>query len=608
MEIAIPLLALGGMYVISNQENKENLMTYENTKNQNNKNRHRDGFVNMGKQKQNQQLPNTDIPPDNYPVMNNTQLLDNVSEYSGTNIATDKYLNQNAYQIAEQMNVSVGNNIQDIYSLTGDYISKTDFIHNNMVPFTGSKPKGQIYNNNNAQTILDNYAGSGSQITKKIEQAPLFKPQDNVQWTNGAPNMNDFYQSRVNPVMRNNMVKPFESIHVGPGLNQGYGDKGSGGFNSGLESRELWMPKNVDELRVATNPKEEYSLLDHQGPANAFIKNVGIEGKVEKNRPDRFYINTQDRWFTTTGAEKGPRPIAKEIFKTSNRNDLTQFQQGTPSSTIKTASYVPKKYEATKRIQLEGFQTGHSCAQKQAPLHEYNGHITSITNYENNRSINEQSDIFGSGFSSAVGAVIAPIMDVLKPSKKDEYSCNIRIYGNSAGIVPKNYVIDENDVPNVTIKETTLYQPNGYVGNQTENAAYLVTEQQPIHNQRDTTTNFCQYNPAGSKYGAMPYDAIQTNNVVKETMVASRINQGNAKMFNSNLNMSISKNEEDRINNRLWVPNTMGIAQGPTIQTHGKMSTNLQYIDSNKNCDRISPDLLTAFKENPYTQSLHSVA
>ena len=603
MEIAIPLLALGGMYVISNQETNK-----DNNKEHLQNNKLNEKFTNFGSSKTSQYLPNVNMPPDNYPIINNSQLSDNVQHYQGTNIATDKYLNQNAYQLAEQMNGNVGNNIQDIYSLSGDYVSKSDFIHNNMVPFTGSKPKGQIYNNNNAQTILDTYSGSGSQITKKIEQAPLFKPQDNVQWTNGAPNMSDFYQSRVNPATRNNMVKPFESIHVGPGLNQGYGDKGSNGFNSGMESRELWMPKNVDQLRVVTNPKEEYSLLEHQGPANAIIKNVGIEGKVEKNRPDRFYINTQDRWFTTTGAEKGTRPIAKELFKNSNRNVLTKFQQGTPSSTLKTASYVPKKYEPSKKTQLEGFQTGHSCAHKQAPLHEYSGHMTSITNYENNRSTNEQTQLFGSGFSSAVGAVVAPIMDMLKPSKKDEYSNNIRVYGNCNGAIAKNYVIDGGDVPNTTVKETTLYQPDSYIGNQNENAAYLITDQQPINNQRDTT-NISQFNPASSKYGATPYDSIQTNNLIKETLVTSRINQGNHKLFNPNIeNMSISRNENDRNNNRLWVPSTNGIPRGPAIQTHGKLSTNLQYVNNDESCNRITPDLLTAFKENPYTHSLHSVA
>ena len=199
-------------------------------------------------------------------------------------------------------------------------------------------------------------------------------------------------------------------------------------------------------------------------------------------------------------------------------------------------------------------------------------------------------------------------MDMLKPSKKDEYCDNIRIYGNYGGQVSKNYVIDSQDIPGVTIKETTLHQTNGYVGNQTENAAYLVTQQQPINNQRDTTTDFCQYNPAGTKYGAMPYDSVQTNNIIKETLVSSRINQGNAKMFNPDINVSNNRSDEDRNNNRLWVPSSLGVPSGPTIQTHGRLNTNLQFIDNNKNCDRIDGNLLNAFKENPYTQSLYSVA
>jgi len=33
-----------------------------------------------------------------------------------------------------------------------------------------------------------------------------------------------------------------------------------------------------------------------------------------------------------------------------------------------------------------------------------------------------------------------------------------------------------------------------------------------------------------------------------------------------------------------------------------------QQYNENQGCDRINPDLLTAFKNNPFTQSLHSVA
>jgi hypothetical protein len=617
MELAIPLIALGGMYIVSNQNkegfNKQSVNKQTANKQSVNKNEKKESFNNMGirtnlqanniESQYNNYLPNTNTPPQNYPIMNNKELIDTIQEYPNPNIATDKYFDQNVYELKERSGVRIGDNIQQIYSLTGDYLSSKEFIHNNMVPFTGGKPKGQIYNNNNTESILDNYVGNGSQVIKKIEQAPLFKPQENVQWTYGMPDMSDFYQSRQNPVNKNNMVKPFESVRVGPGLDKGYTADGSHGFNAGMEARDKWLPKTVDELRVVTNPKEEYSLDNLQGPAQSYIKNVGIEGKIEKYRPDTFFINTQDRWLTTTGAEKAGRVVAKEIQKTSHRNDTTTYQHGTPNSVLKTASYVPKHHEESKRNQLEGFNVGPSNAAGTGPHHDMDNCLKSHTNYANNRLINEQPQTFGSGFSSAIGAVIAPIMDILKPSRKEEYSCNMRIYGNMIGEVPGNYILDPNDVTKTTVKETTLYQPNGYIGNQTENAAYIITDQQPINNQRDTT-NHDQLLGVSSKYGNRQYDAVyrQTNNQVKEKLVVGRTNQGNTNMFNPQINVTFSRLDADRENNRLWAPQSV-IPNGPSVQTYGKANMP-QYMNNCQGCERINPELLDAFKNNPYTHSL----
>ena len=608
MELAIPLVALGGMYVISNQnKNKEGLK------------RKSEPFNNMGIRTNLQEktpdskfsnyLPNTNIPPQNYPIMNNKELIDNVQEYPNPNTATDKYFNQNAYQQKEIDGTPISNNIQQLYSLTGNYMDTKMFTHNNMVPFNGGKPKGQIYNNNNAETILDNYVGNGSQIIKKIEQAPLFKPQENVQWTHGMPIMSDFYQSRQNPVNKNNMVKPFESIRVGPGLDKGYSTEGSLGFNSGMEARDKWLPKTVDELRVSTNPKQEYDLNGLQGPAQSVIKNVGLEGKMEKYRPDTFFINTQDRWLTTTGAEKAGQLVPDFIVKPSTRNETSNYQHGTPNAVLKTASYVPTKHEESKRTQLNGYDIGHSGS-RSAPLEHksIDNRHNSHTNYENNRSVNPQANTFGSGFSKAVGAVIAPIMDILKPSRKEEYSCNMRIYGNIVGETPGNYVLTPGDVPNTTVKETTLFQPNTYIGNQTENAAYLVSEQQSFDCQRDTV-NHNSFMGMSSNHGARQYDSVyrQTNSEAKEKSIAGRVNQGNAKQYNSQINMSMSKLDTDRDNNRLWAPQAV-IPNGPSVQTYGKMAQVPQYMDNSIGCDRINPDILDAVKSNPYVFSYNSVA
>ena len=61
--------------------------------------------------------------------------------------------------------------------------------------------------------------GTGSQQIEKQERAPLFKPEDSIQWTHGAPNHSDFYQSRAHKSMSMNNVKPWESVQVGPGMN-----------------------------------------------------------------------------------------------------------------------------------------------------------------------------------------------------------------------------------------------------------------------------------------------------------------------------------------------------------------------------------------------------
>jgi len=612
MELAIPLIALGGMYVISNQ-NTNNLKTEGFKKNE--KPVTKENFNNMGirtnlqsdniESRFNNYLPNTHVAPQNYPIMNNKELVDTVQEFPNPNSATDRYFDQNVYEQKERAGVKIGDSIQQIYSLTGDYLSSKEFSHNNMVPFTSGKPFDQTYNVNNTEVILDNYVGNGSQIIKKIEQAPLFKPQENVQWTYGMPDMSEFYQSRVNTVNRNNNVKPFESIRVGPGLDKGYTASGSHGFNAGMEARDKWLPKTVDELRTTNNPKQEYNLNNLQGPAQAVIKNVGIEGKVEKYRPDTFFINSQDRWLTTTGAEKAGRLIAEEVQKTSHRNETTTHQHGTPNAILKTASYVPSKHEVTKRNQLEGFDVGHSNATGAGPHNDKDTFLNSHTNYTNNRAINPQPQTFGSGFSSAIGSVIAPIMDILKPSRKEEYSCNMRIYGNLGGEVPGGYVLSPGDTPDTTVKETTLYKPNGFIGNQVENAAYIVSEQQPITNQRDTV-NHNQLMGAKSSYGTRQYDSVyrQTNSEAKEKSIVGRTNAGNGKNFNPHINVTMSKLDTDRDNNRLWAPQII-VPTGPSVQTYGKANMP-QYIDNCIGCDRIQPDLLNAFKENPYTHSLTS--
>jgi hypothetical protein len=612
MEIAIPLIALGGMYVISNQKNencvnKEIRMSKRQQKPEN--------FTNMGirtnlQTKTDNYLPNNNIPPQNYPVSNINQLLDNAHEYPNPNTATDKYFNQNLYEKKVRNHENVGNNIQEIYSLTGNYLDSQQFKHNNMVPFYGGKIKGRTYDVNITESVLDNMIGSGSQVIKKIEQAPLFKPEDNMQWAFGMPNQSDFYQSRVNPGMKNNNTKPFDSVMVGPGLNQGYGFQGSNGYNSGMEARDKWLPKTIDQLRVDTNPKLEYELVNHEGPAYSFIQNTPstqMIGRVEKQRPDTFYINSQDRLFTTNGAEKGEtlRPIQEMGILRRNSNPIEYM--GPAGSVDIVAGPAPENFEPSKRTQLPALDVNPSSAMGKGLTSDTNL-LKSYTNYQNHRSTVKQPETLRSGFTSAIGAVIAPIMDVFRPTRKSETTQNLRIYGDAGSNVSNGYVYNPKDVPTTTNKETTLYAPSFNVNNQKE-SLYVNNYTAPDMTQRDTSSSEYYTAPGGyaTGFGDMSYEAAykQHNNDIKSQTIINRPNQGGTQIFNQQMHLSTIKNDADQFNNRVNPVHSSLTSLPPSVQTHGAIKSP-QYYNECAGCDRIQPDILNAFRNNPYTHSLSS--
>ena len=603
MELAIPLIALGGMYVISNQPS-QNANKPQNFNQNKGNNRVKEKFTNMGANPN--YLPNTVVPPQNFPVTNINQLSDTVQEYINPNQATDKYFDQNIYEKRVNEGKSVGQTPQEIYSLTGNYLDSNQFKHNNMVPFNGGKVKGNTYHMNSSEFVLDNLVGNGSQVKKKIEQAPLFKPQENMSWSNGAPNNSDFYQSRVNPTMKNNEVKLFDSVMVAPGLDKGYSNQGSGGFNSGMEARDKWLPYTVDQLRVDTNPKLSYSLANHEGPAESVIKNVGIIGRVEKQHPDTFFINTQDRWLTTTGAEKGEtlRPIQE--MGMIKREDAEHEYKGPAGKGDRLAGKAPTSFESSKRIQLESNDVNHSTAVGRGPITDGEGYLKSHTNYANNRSTVNQPDNIRSGFSGAIGAVVAPLLDFLKPTRKQETSANVRVYGEATSSVPSSYVINMNDITPTTIKETTVYSPTFYIDGQKE-GMYINNEMPGELTQRDTSS--CSYigtsGGAATQYGDMSYIAAyrQHNNNIKSSTIQNRPNQGGTQIFNQQMNMNCSKQDTNRYDCRVNPANSRISILSPSVQTYGAVSAP-QYYNDNFSCDRIQPDLLNAFRENPYTHSL----
>jgi hypothetical protein len=608
-ELAIPLIALGSMYVMSNQDKqKKNLRT--------------EGYANMSNTTNyaptQNELPyvNPQQPALNYPVTLPVSSA-NVNRYPNSNAPTDKYFNTKNFANVESKHATsygVGGTVQQNYSLTGQPYAVDQFKHNNMVPFFGAKIKGATANRDVTEGVLDNLTGSGSQQFNKQEQAPLFEPQSNLQYANGAPNMSDFMQSRVNPGLKMSNVKPWEEIRVAPGLNKGFTAEGGNGFNTGLEARDQWLPKTVNELRVDTNPKMTFSLAGHEGPGGAYVKNspsTQTQGRVEKYAPDTYYVSGPERWLTTTGAEKAQTARGIEILQDVNRTSTTAEYFGNGRNPTD-ASYYKSEYETARRPVLGPNDLANpSAVGNYAPTVADYG-IQGYKSLPNHRSTTASTNNFGS-INSMLKAVVSPLMDIMRPSRKENVTGSARPYGNANHTTVSNGVVyNPADRTKTTIREMTEASLDcNHLNLEKQSAnAYLVSKQQPVRQERDSTNCLYSGNAGPAAYGAVKsYEAEynQHNNVNKTYKLHP--NPGGLPIFNQTENIAVDRLDSDRCNNRLWVRSsgpTAGITYVPTEASHGNERYKQSYDNDKIGCDRISPDILTAFKSNPYTQSLNS--
>tara|TARA_Y100000389_G_C17466804_1_gene526394 strand:+ start:2688 stop:4505 length:1818 start_codon:yes stop_codon:yes gene_type:complete len=602
-ELVIPLIGLGALYVVSNKD--KNKPTTNNEK-----------FTNMGKDENN--LPNTHIQNKNFPV--HIQEIDKTSEnytrqYINPNQTTDKFFN---YDVGLN-NIETNEIAREFHSLSGNGISKGDFKHNNMVPFFGGKITGPQINNNIGSTILDNYQGSGSISIKKTEQAPLFKPQDHTQWSHGVPNQSDFLQSRQLPSTKMANTLPWEQEKVAPGLGLGYTTEGAGGFNSGMLDRKAWQPPTVDELRVATNPKVTYGLQGHQGPAQSSVQNLPVQGKVEKHTPDTAFAMGSDRWFTTTGSSLGATQIPEQML--GNVNKCTTQYYGSGGTVEGEVSYVNNSHtEEPHKQQLCSLPVTVPASQGHgnAGPNDYGFKGYNIPKNNRHYSCESQNNGVVGGINSTFKAMMAPIVDALRPSRKENIIYNANQLGNIQSAVPSLPLTNPNDKPRTTNKEMTagkvgLNYLNISHASAGQGGAHQVTDVQVRGQQRNigdssTSGNIGNTSSTSAQMDVTAWNA-QHNNINKT--YENWPMAGGTQIFQPNANVQVARRDGDRVNNRMQCDDFIQPEKNllsttiPSAETFGKINMPQQY-DLEVNSNRINPDILSAFKSNPYAQSLNS--
>ena len=476
--------------------------------------------------------------------------------------------------------------------MAGRRVASDELTSINMTPFFGKVKAIGPELRTQAEQTLDTKTGAGSLNMVKKESAPLFNPEDNIQWSNGAPNQSEFYQSRVNPSTRVHNVKPFQEAQVGPALNQGYGVEGSGGFNSGMEARDKWLDKTVNELRVVTNPKESFRLDGHMGAAQTLVKNLGFEGKMEKHLPDKFFVNTPDRYFTTVGAEVAPthRPIQMnpEVQRVHTAYTGTAGNGGVES--------MPQKglVRLDHRQQLKA--PGLLPAGSSVPKNNNFGVAQGYTAYGNNRGT--ATEHMGA-VQGLINAITAPVTDLLRPSRKED-TLGTR-QGNPGTTVPTSNLLPTNGLY-ATTKEVTTFSPydRGLRPHLTASDGYQTANILQSETQRSTTS--VPY--IGASSGMLPkpvsYDADYNATTASNRANEGRTAIGNSNTFLGHINQTTSNTKQH--NPYIGAPTAMFSAP-PTAQLNETRAPQAYAFP-----DRNTPDILDAFKQNPYTQSLHSVA
>jgi hypothetical protein len=409
------------------------------------------------------------VIPDNYNqrIINNStnnipiRIFDNPNEndYDNNN-NNNTYNNNNNNNTNNNNNNNSGNGVRS--ELTGGFIP--DFNHNNMEPFFGGSIKQNVNVNTSNQILLDKFTGNDKNYRKKTEVKSFSDKTEGMSNVNGMQSFTQLINpnERYIPSQKKQGILPFEKIQVGPGLGKGYTAKPSGGFQQS-DARQYMIPKNVDELRVKTNPQISYEGRTIKGALPGGSR--GKQGSVKKNRPETYYRKTPDMYFKTGGAVKAAMLRNKFYAKPVNKH--TRPHYGALGSVENAKTYKRGTYKKTTKNNYMTAAPRNTYSKdtwkSNKELADYGKN--SIENKPNERDITQKRSVLNN-LTIAVKKIITPLQDMLRTTRKENFIGNNRPDGNMKADMPSKLTVhDPNDIARTTIKETNIH--NNHSGNMT---------------------------------------------------------------------------------------------------------------------------------------------
>jgi hypothetical protein len=608
-------------------------------------------------------------------------------------------------------------------SLTGEPINSRTFTHNNMQPFFGGQVK-QSVDEFATRGVFENFTGDQDSYQHKKEKGLFFEPQKNVSNVYGAQSLDGFqmerYVSQISNIRSNET--PVEKQYIAPNLNDGYNNQG-GGFikgNGGTDAIQYRIPKTTDELRVKNKPKVSYYGRIVSG---AHIAKPGKVGTMFKNRPDTFWVETPDRYFTTVGAVEAPAARPCQVLKYTNRKTTelktrinpaapTHGSKGVVRGKYRVSSKQTYEADGPRNATIEGQwsimgllgldNTPNDYGKKSIRMrpngrtetgtktHTLNLHSKVPKGETRNgqkakRTMKESTE--SNSYNGNMGMTAPSRGFVYDPSDRPDTTMKEMLEDNEhagfvdGGEVSRGIVYDPNDIARHTMKETNIdnlhsgmmtnqqpsrghvYDPDEYemrpthkqllevnehMGNYTSEIKRTYTEKGPdaptTHRQTTSVAYMTNANKnVNGGYEVTDIQAVGTNRMFSVEYTGNSGNtQGTAQPLSYedayNATMKSVRDTQDQgftpgaqgpsagvdANMIHATTNRMGDIQNQYLNERGVApSTMTNSIPQLSNCnltqdkmtvpnepiaDRINPNILDAFKQNPYTQSLNSWA
>jgi Family of unknown function (DUF5899) len=377
-------------------------------------------------------------------------------------------------------------NKEPVSTMAGTTVSREDFTHNNMQPFYGSTVK-QNMNPDAMSSILESRTGRSDFKQRKQAVECFFEPTAGYSYVCGMPDTSDFMRSRIADFGRRANDFPIDQVRVGPGIGQGFTDRPEGGYQQAV-TLDYVMPKTVDELRVATNPKLIPALKNPQGHMKG-ISQRGKIGQFEKRHPDTYYEQTPDMLLKTTGDHLKESLQPEQVVKATSRVDT--------------------------HIDYKGAAFPHAGQPGSGSDDDYGK--DGVLVYRNERDITGTRTVVNN-VTSYVKAVIAPLLDIFRHNHKEYTIDSARVYGNMQAQIPSKPTTYDPvlGVMKTTIKEQLIHDTTIMNLHSAVDAPPVEGDDEARKTQRETLPEVCTtVGMASHKYNVTVYDV---DSVAKTTV------------------------------------------------------------------------------------------